>query len=56
MGQVTGFRKYKPPLVKKEEIKKNYDITNFHEVKSKFRFEMNGIFEGSFMKFILLHY
>ncbi|CDU15884.1 hypothetical protein YYC_00123 [Plasmodium yoelii 17X] len=43
--QVTGFRKYKPPLVKKEEIKKNYDITNFHEVKSKFRFEINGIFE-----------
>ncbi|SBT79857.1 conserved Plasmodium protein, unknown function [Plasmodium malariae] len=43
--QVTGFRKYRPPIVKKEEIKKNYDISNFHEVKSKFRFEINGFFE-----------
>ncbi|KAI4837440.1 acylphosphatase [Plasmodium brasilianum] len=42
---VTGFRKYRPPIVKKEEIKKNYDISNFHEVKSKFRFEINGFFE-----------
>ncbi|KJP88916.1 hypothetical protein AK88_01410 [Plasmodium fragile] len=43
--QVTGFRKYKPPVVKKEETKRNYDITNFHEVKSKFRFDINGFFE-----------
>ncbi|GAW81968.1 hypothetical protein, conserved [Plasmodium gonderi] len=43
--QVTGFRKYKPPVVRREEMKRNYDITNFHEVKSKFRFEINGFFE-----------
>ncbi|VWU52016.1 conserved protein, unknown function [Hepatocystis sp. ex Piliocolobus tephrosceles] len=43
--QVTGFRKYKPPFVKKENVKRNYDITNFHEVKSKFRFEINGYFK-----------
>ncbi|CRG93632.1 conserved Plasmodium protein, unknown function [Plasmodium gallinaceum] len=42
--QVTGFRKYKQVTIKREEIKKNYDITNFHEVKSKFRFEINGYF------------
>ncbi|SOV12360.1 conserved Plasmodium protein, unknown function [Plasmodium sp. gorilla clade G2] len=43
--QVTGFRKYKAPPTKREEIKKEYDITNFHEVKSKFRFEIKGFFE-----------
>ncbi|SBT39229.1 conserved Plasmodium protein, unknown function [Plasmodium ovale wallikeri] len=43
--QVTGFRKYKPPPAKREELKRNYDITNFHEVKSKFRFEINGFFQ-----------
>ncbi|SBS85601.1 conserved Plasmodium protein, unknown function [Plasmodium ovale curtisi] len=43
--QVTGFRKYKPPTAKREELKRNYDITNFHEVKSKFRFEINGFFQ-----------
>lgn len=42
--QVTGFRKYKPSFVQREEIKKNYDISNFHEVKSKFRFQIHGFF------------
>lgn len=42
--QVTGFKKYKPTFIPKEEIKRNYDITNFHEVKCKFRFQINGFF------------
>lgn len=42
--QVTGFRKYKQSYTQTGDMKKNYDITNFHEVKSKFRFEINGFF------------
>ncbi|UKK02262.2 hypothetical protein MACK_001618 [Theileria orientalis] len=41
--KASGLRKYKPKPVSLQ-VKRDYDLTNHHEMNHRFRFELNGVF------------
>ncbi|BAM39904.1 uncharacterized protein TOT_020000176 [Theileria orientalis strain Shintoku] len=47
--KASGLRKYKPKPVSLQ-VKRDYDLSNHHEMNHRFRFELNGLFLVGWIK------